>query len=162
MWRRTSSTRLPSVNTTRSAIRLVSAIETFTTRQNPTNMSASHGRPVRIRANVPANAADQDVAPRNRMKAVGSVAASPASTCVSQLFTLIASDTSFSRRIVPSEAKAVVITTASAPRMPAKTTARRLLMRLLPIRIPTRMPRSASQVKWSAVLTHSACCSDSG
>ena len=150
------------MKTTRSASRPVSAIETFTTRQTPTNPSASHGRPVRMSANVPANALAHAVAPRNRMNTVGSVADSPASTWVSQLLTLIASATSFSLRMVPSVATAVVITTAIAPRIAAVTTARRLLMRPLPIRMPTKIPRNASQVKWSAVRTHSACCSDSG
>ncbi len=96
------------------------------------------------------------------MNTVGSVADSPASTCVSQLFTLIARATSFSRRIEPSEATAVVMTTAIAPSTPASTTERRVLMRPFPTSMPRKMPRSASQLKCSAVLTHSACCSESG
>ena len=91
------------------------------------------------------------------MNTVGSVAASPASTCVSQLFTLIASATSFSRRIVPSAAIAVAMTTAIAPASPPNSTARRVLMRPLPTSMPVTMPSNASHVKCSAVRTHSAC-----
>src|SRR6266508_4184393 len=130
MCRRTSRTRADIEKTTRSAMRFVSAIETFTTRQKPMNRIVSHGRSDRDSANVPTYDAVHTVAPRKSTNTVGSVAASPARTCVIQLFTF----TARSRKGITSEAKAVASTIAMVPTRPPRIIERRVDIALLPTR----------------------------
>src|SRR6267143_987438 len=98
---RTSRTRTASVNTMRSGYRYVSATDTLMTRHAPLKMTASQTRPVRARMNEPMNVAHHTDAARKRTNTVGSLAASPARTCVIQLFTRIARCVSFSLKVAP-------------------------------------------------------------
>src|SRR2546423_15661463 len=98
---RTSSTRTASVNTMRSGYRFVSATDTLMTRHAPLKITASQTRPFRARMNEPTNVAHHTEAPRKRTNTVGSLAASPASTRVIQVFTRIASWVSVSANLGP-------------------------------------------------------------
>src|SRR3989454_676123 len=83
----------------RSGYRFVSATDTLMTRHAPLKMTASQMRPLRARMNEPTNVAHHTEAPRRRTNTVGSLAASPASTCVIQLFTRIARWVSLSWKV---------------------------------------------------------------
>ena len=132
-------------------------------RQPPLNRTASQIRPDRASATVPRNVAAQTVEPRNSTNTVGSLAASPARTCVIQLFTRIARWTSRSRKSPPPDVAAtVVMMTRSAPTSPPVRKTRRAASFPLPTIVPKNTPSKAIHQKCSLVSTQSACCSDSG
>jgi hypothetical protein len=143
-------------------MRLVSAIDTLTTRQKPMNRMASHGRSERDSAKVPTYAEVHTVAPRKSTKTFGSEAASPASTWVIQLLTFTARFTTRSRKAISSEAYAVDSTIAIVPTTPPTSIARRVGILPFPTRIASRMALKTSHVKCSCVTTQSACCRESG
>ena len=163
MWIRTNSTRTASVNTMRSGYRFVSATDTLMTRHAPLKITASQMRPVRARMNEPTNVAHHTDAPRKRTKTVGSLAASPASTWVIQLFTRIARWVSLSLKLDPPVAANVVERVImSMPSVEPVRMARGKRIRPFPTRVPTRTPVIAIHQNCSLISTQSACCSDSG
>jgi len=163
MWMRTSRTRTASVNTIRSGYRFVRATDTLMTRHAPLKMTASQILPFRARMNEPTNVAHHTDAPRNRTKTVGSLAASPASTWVIQLFTRIARCVSFSRNVAPAvDANVVVRVIVSIPIAEPARIARGNRIRPLPSAVPTSVPVRAIHQNCSLISTQSACCSESG
>src|SRR2546423_15029438 len=85
----------------RPGYRFVRATDTLMTRPAPLKMTASQMRPLRARTNEPTNVAHHTDAPRKRTNTVGSLAASPARTCVIQLLTRIARWVSLSAKLDP-------------------------------------------------------------
>ena len=120
-------------------------------------------RPLRARTNEPTNVAHHTEAPRNRTNTVGSLAASPASTCVIQLFTRIARCVSLSRKAAPPvEANVVERVIISIPSVPPARIARMNRICPLPRSVPASTPAIAIHQNCELISTQSACCNESG
>ncbi len=94
---------------------------------------------------------------------MGSLAASPASTCVIQLFTRIARCVSLSPKLVPPvDANVVERVIMSIPSTDPTRIVRRRRIRPFPMSVPTSTPVIAIHQNCSLISTQSACWSDSG